>query len=78
MAAIRQANAVWNGGLADGSGSVSAATSGKFMDLGVTWPSRSEEHHGGRTSPEELLAASHASCFAMALSHVLGSAGTPA
>ena len=77
MAAIRQANAVWNGGLADGSGSVSAATSGKFMDLDVTWPSRSEEHHGGRTSPEELLAASHASCFAMALSHVLGSAGTP-
>ena len=47
------------------------------MDLDVTWPSRSEEHHGGRTSPEELLAASHASCFAMALSHVLGSAGTP-
>ena len=55
MAAIRQANAVWKGGLADGSGSVSAATSGKFMDLDVTWPSRSEEHHGGRTSPEELF-----------------------
>ena len=61
----------------DGAGVVSAATSGKFEDLEVTWASRSEDHHGGRTSPEELLAAAHASCFAMALSNGLGKAGTP-
>lgn len=75
MAAIRRADAVWNGDLMDGSGVVSAATSGRFKDMEVTWDSRSEEHHGGRTSPEELLAAAHASCFAMALSNGLGGSG---
>jgi osmotically inducible protein OsmC len=55
---------------------VSAASSGAFSDLPVTWGSRIERADG-RTSPEELLAAAHASCFAMALSFGLGNAGTP-
>ena len=76
MAAIRRANAIWEGGLASGSGVVSASTSGAFTELPVTWASRTESADG-RTSPEELVAAAHASCFSMALSHGLGQAGTP-
>ena len=76
MAAIRQARAVWNGDLAKGSGEVSAVTSGKFSALGVSWGARTESPQG-KTSPEELLAAAHASCFAMALSAGLAKAGTP-
>ena len=67
MAAIRLAQATWSGPLATGSGSVSAMTSGSFSDLPVTWGSRTEAADG-RTSPEELLAAAHAACYAMALS----------
>ena len=59
-----------------GSGVVSASTSGAFTELPVTWASRTESADG-RTSPEELIAAAHASCFCMALSHGLGEAGTP-
>jgi lipoyl-dependent peroxiredoxin len=77
MAAIRRASAVWEGALLSGSGTVSAGTSGKFHDLPVSWGSRTEAP-GGRTSPEELLAAAHASCFLMALSNNLAKAGTPA
>ena len=76
MAAIRRADATWNGDLPSGKGVVSASTSGAFKNLDVTWASRSEEANG-RTSPEEFLAAAHASCFAMALSAGLGRAGTP-
>ncbi len=76
MAAIRQARAVWNGDLAKGSGEVSAVSSGKFSALGVSWGARTESPQG-KTSPEELLAAAHASCFAMALSAGLAKAGTP-
>ena len=76
MAAKRQAKAVWSGDLMSGSGQVSAATSGKFADLPVSWASRTEAA-GGRTSPEELLAAAHASCFCMALSNGLAKAGHP-
>ena len=76
MAAIRRAEVTWEGELARGSGKVSAASSGAFSDLPVTWGSRIERADG-RTSPEELLAAAHASCFAMALSFGLGNAGTP-
>jgi lipoyl-dependent peroxiredoxin len=72
----RRADATWGGALASGSGDVSAVTSGAFGPLPVTWPSRTEAHEG-RTSPEELLAAAHASCFAMQLSGVLTRAGTP-
>ena len=76
MAATRQARAVWNGDLAKGSGKVTAVSSGKFTDLGISWSSRTESPQGN-TSPEELLAAAHASCFAMALSAGLAKAGTP-
>ena len=76
MPAIRRADAVWSGPLATGSGSVSASTSGLFTDLAVSWASRTEAADG-RTSPEELLAAAHSSCFAMALSGALARAGTP-
>ena len=76
MAAIRRANVTWNGDLMSGSGEVSAETSKAFSDLPVSWASRTESADG-RTSPEELVAAAHASCFAMASSHELGSAGNP-
>jgi len=72
----RRATVTWTGALIDGSGRVSAASSGLFSDLPVSWAARTEEP-GGRTSPEELLAAAHASCFSMALSSGLAKAGTP-
>jgi osmotically inducible protein OsmC len=76
VATTRTARAIWNGELATGSGTVSAVSSATFHDLPVSWPARTEQPNG-RTSPEELLAAAHASCFAMALSAGLGRAGTP-
>ena len=76
MAATRSAHAVWNGDLLAGNGLVSATTSKAFSDLSVSWKARTEEP-GGSTSPEELVAAAHASCFAMALSFGLGDSGTP-
>ena len=75
MAATRTATVTWNGALADGSGTVSAGTSELFTDLPVSWASRTESADG-RTSPEELLAAAHASCFSMALSGALARGGT--
>ncbi|MGI8702914.1 MAG: OsmC family peroxiredoxin [Candidatus Limnocylindrales bacterium] len=77
MMTVRRAEAVWQGDLFTGSGTVSGVSTGLFTDLPVSWPSRTEEP-GGRTSPEELLAAAHASCFSMALSNNLAKAGTPA
>lgn len=76
MAAIRRAEVSWSGELATGSGTVSAVSSGAFADLPVTWASRTESPDG-RTSPEELVAAAHASCYAMAFSGRLGRNGTP-
>jgi osmotically inducible protein OsmC len=76
MAAIRRAEVSWIGDLASGSGTVSAVSSGAFSDLPVSWASRTEAADG-RTSPEELVAAAHASCYAMAFSADLGRAGTP-
>jgi len=76
MAATRRADVVWEGTLARGSGKVSASSSQAFADLPVTWASRTERSDG-KTSPEELIAAAHASCFSMALSFGLGNAGTP-
>ena len=73
--ADRTANTVWEGGLAKGNGNLSLK-SGATDDLQVTWASRTERSDG-KTSPEELIAAAHASCFAMALSHELGEAGNP-
>lgn len=76
MAATRNAKAIWNGDLIGGTGEVSASSSGKFSALPVSWSARTEAP-GGKTSPEELLAAAHASCFAMALSAGLAKGGTP-
>ena len=76
MAAVRKADVVWEGSLARGSGKVTAGSSGAFTDLPVSWASRTERSDG-KTSPEELVAAAHASCFAMALSFGLGNAGSP-
>jgi lipoyl-dependent peroxiredoxin len=74
--AERRADAVWEGTLGQGSGQVTLTTSGLARDLPVTWASRTEES-AGKTSPEELVAAAHASCFCMALSNTLDENGTP-
>jgi lipoyl-dependent peroxiredoxin len=76
MAATRTATVTWTGSLLEGSGTVTAGTSELFTDLPVSWASRTEAP-AGRTSPEELLAAAHASCFSMALAGALARAGTP-
>jgi osmotically inducible protein OsmC len=76
--AVRTATATWRGGLLDGGGSIHSSGSGALGELPVTWAARSEERSGGKTSPEELIAAAHASCFAMALSNQLADNGTPA
>lgn len=76
MAAVRRADVSWDGNLAQGRGVVTASTSGAFTELPVTWGSRTEEADG-RTSPEELVAAAHAACYAMAFSGDLGRNGTP-
>ena len=76
MAATRRADVTWEGDLMSGKGVVSASSSKAFSALPVTWASRTESA-GGKTSPEELIAAAHASCYAMALSFGLGSAGKP-
>ncbi|HSP76891.1 MAG TPA: OsmC family peroxiredoxin [Myxococcaceae bacterium] len=71
MAAIRSAAVVWEGDLFAGRGHVTASTSGILREQPVTWASRTEAPYD-RTSPEELLAAAHATCFSMALAHALG------
>lgn len=76
MAITRFAEATWNGDLMNGSGTINYVSSGAISRLPVTWASRTEEHNG-RTSPEELVASAHASCFSMALSAQLGRNGTP-
>lgn len=65
----------WEGNLFDGAGSASL-DSGAAGPLQVTWKARAEEH-GGLTSPEELIAAAHSSCYSMALSNILDKNGTP-
>ena len=76
MAAVRSASVTWNGDLATGSGTVTGNSSALLQDLPVSWSARTEEP-GGKTSPEELLAAAHAACYAMAFSAGLARAGTP-
>lgn len=76
MSAVRRAEVSWSGPLATGSGVVSAVSSGAFTELPVSWSARTESSDG-KTSPEELVAAAHASCYAMAFSGGLGRAGTP-
>jgi len=74
--AQRTADAVWEGSLAQGGGTVTLTSSGAAGPLPVTWASRTARSEG-KTSPEELVAAAHASCYCMALSGILGEAGTP-
>jgi osmotically inducible protein OsmC len=76
MATERTAEVTWHGSLTEGSGTIDSTTSGVIAPQPVTWASRAEEPEG-RTSPEDLIAAAHASCFAMALSHALAQAGNP-
>ncbi|MFE1732517.1 OsmC family protein [Streptomyces bacillaris] len=75
MATTRQAHTVWEGNLLEGKGVVTLDSSG-IGEYPVSWPSRAEAANG-RTSPEELIAAAHSSCFSMALSHGLAGGGTP-
>lgn len=69
----RRAEVVWDGDLLHGSGTFNVG-SGALSDVAVSWPSRAAEP-AGKTSPEELIAAAHASCYAMALSHTLSEGG---
>ncbi len=75
MATTRTADTRWQGSLMEGSGQVTMGSS-NLGTYDVTWPSRAEDPNG-RTSPEELIAAAHSSCFSMALSHALAQAGNP-
>lgn len=75
--AERQAEVVWEGSLIQGKGTIVRVGSGAIGQLPITWASRTERSDG-KTSPEELIAAAHAACYAMALSHTLAQAGTPA
>ena len=72
--AERRANVVWKGNLFQGSGTFDLASSEAVQGLPVTWASRTERPDG-KTSPEELIAAAHASCFAMAFSNTLAEQG---
>jgi osmotically inducible protein OsmC len=73
--AERRAEVVWEGDLPRGTGRFTVG-SGAMGEQPVTWASRTERSDG-KTSPEELIAAAHGSCFAMALSNVLAEGGTP-
>ena len=75
--AERRAEVEWQGSLIQGSGRVVSVGSGAIGNLPITWAARTERSDG-KTSPEELLAAAHAACFAMAFSHGLAQAGTTA
>jgi len=77
MATERHAEVTWNGSLLEGSGRIDSSTSGVLDAQPLTWKARAEDDPVG-TSPEDLIAAAHAGCFAMALSHGLAEAGTPA
>src|SRR3954463_13030683 len=74
MATHRKAEVEWIGGLIDGEGKIISTTSGLIPELDVTWDARNDETEP-KTSPEELLAAAHASCFSMQLAHGLIGAG---
>jgi osmotically inducible protein OsmC len=76
MAAEKTAQVTWQGDLPTGRGTIERVGSGTFGPLDVSWPVRIGDEEG-LTSPEELIAAAHASCFSMALSNVLAKGGTP-
>ena len=75
MATTRTATTRWEGSLLEGAGKVTMESSG-IGTYDVSWPARAEEPNG-KTSPEELIAAAHSSCFSMALSGALAKQGTP-
>ena len=77
MATERKAEVTWHGDLMSGEGRIDSVTSGAIGGLDVDWLARSEDA-GSKTSPEELIAAAHASCLSMALSNGLAQAGHPA
>jgi lipoyl-dependent peroxiredoxin len=74
--AERRARTTWEGDLASGAGTT-GFDSGAIPSQQVSWSARTEDSDG-KTSPEELLAGAHSTCFSMALSHGLADAGTPA
>src|SRR5689334_8182710 len=76
MAEVRNAQVTWTGDLLTGGGTIDYVSSGVFSRMPVSWAARTGPHNG-KTSPEELLAAAHASCFSMAFSARLGKNGTP-
>jgi lipoyl-dependent peroxiredoxin len=76
MATDRRAEVTWNGSLMEGSGTIRSTTTGAIGEQPVSWPNRAEDSPTA-TSPEELIAAAHAACFSMALSHGLAQAGNP-
>ena len=76
MSTVRKAKTHWEGTLFEGSGQVTLESSG-LGTYDVSWPARAEEPNG-KTSPEELIAAAHSSCFSMALSNGLAKGDTPA
>ena len=70
------ASVTWSGSLLEGGGTIESVGSGVFGGLPITWDARTGEE-AGKTTPEELIAAAHASCYSMALSHGLAQAGNP-
>ncbi len=72
--AIRTARTAWNGTLEEGTGQVELTSSGTGT-FDVSWPRRTGDEAQGVTSPEELIAAAHSSCFSMAFAGELGKAG---
>lgn len=74
--AERRAQVTWEGTLMQGHGTIVSTSSGALKNLAVTWASRTEQPNG-KTSPEELIAAAHAECYAMGLAHGLAQSGTP-
>ena len=74
--AERRAQVTWEGNLIQGHGTIASTSSGALSNLPITWASRTE-NPDGKTSPEELIAAAHAECYAMGLAHSLAQSGTP-
>jgi osmotically inducible protein OsmC len=75
MATDRTMTTTWHGSLLEGAGTIAPAGSGAFGALEVSWASRAEEPNG-KTSPEELIAAAHSTCYSMALANGLSQAGS--
>jgi len=73
--ADRTAHVTWSGSLMEGSGTITSVESGAFGPLDVTWAARAEDESAGLTSPEELIAAAHASCYAMSINAAAGRKG---